>query len=108
MRTALPDHVRAFVDHAPFPVGRIGAGIKYLRLAEGALEAAFWLTGRECLWDTCAAEVVVREAGGAVTDIDGAPLGYDPATPRHARGVVATSGARHDELLALARPWFRP
>ena len=32
--------------------------------------------GPTCWWDTAAAHVVVREAGGAVTTLDGAPLAY--------------------------------
>jgi 3'(2'), 5'-bisphosphate nucleotidase len=94
----------------PAPFGRqaagIGAGIKYVRVAEGELEVALWLTPREKLWDTCAPEVLVREAGGLVTDVDGAPLRYDRAG--HVRGVVASNGTRHAQVAAECRRWFEP
>ena len=42
-----------------------------------------------------AASVLVEEAGGRVTGIDGAPLNLD------APSVLATNGRIHDEMLAV-------
>jgi histidinol-phosphatase len=48
-------------------------------------------------WDWAAIEVVVEEAGGRMTQFDGAPLA-------HGGSVLTSNGALHDELLArLAR-----
>jgi 3'(2'), 5'-bisphosphate nucleotidase len=107
-RFAVPENVQRFLADAPFAgVVQVGASVKLMELAEGALEVCLWLHGREHVWDTCAPAVIVAEAGGRVTDIDGASLVYGDDT-RHARGVVASNGTRHDEVLRLARPWFRP
>lgn len=46
-------------------------------------------------WDTAAGWLVVTEAGGRVSDFDGAP--YDPWLPR----ILASNGAIHDEALAV-------
>lgn len=48
-------------------------------------------------WDVAAGAVIVAEAGGRVTDYDGAPL--DPALG----WIAASNGTIHDEMLALIR-----
>jgi myo-inositol-1(or 4)-monophosphatase len=45
-------------------------------------------------WDVGAAALVVAEAGGTITKLDGSP--FDP----HAGQLVATNGAIHAQLLA--------
>ena len=45
------------------------------------------------IWDYAAFQVVVEEAGGRVTQIDGSP-------PRHLGSVVSSNGVLHDEILA--------
>jgi myo-inositol-1(or 4)-monophosphatase len=46
-------------------------------------------------WDMHAGRLVLAEAGGRATRLDGGPLGLGP------EGVVATNGRIHDELLGL-------
>jgi len=48
-------------------------------------------------WDTVAGAFMVRQAGGTVTDIHG-----DPWTAE-SRGLVASNGEAHEEVLAAAR-----
>ena len=53
------------------------------------------------LWDTCAPEAILREAGGTMTDLHGAPLVYDDAARLQLdRGIVASNGACHEALIA--------
>lgn len=47
-------------------------------------------------WDIAAGVLLIEEAGGRVTDMDGAPIRLDRATP-----VMASNGKIHDELRAL-------
>ena len=62
------------------------------------LVARGWLDGywerRLRPWDVAAGALIVREAGGNVTNTTGEP--FDP----HAGEVVATNGAIHDELIS--------
>ena len=59
---------------------------------------------REKIWDHAAGMLVVEAAGGRVTDIDGRPLDFGRGTTLAAnRGVVATSGAIHDEVIDAIR-----
>lgn len=66
------------------------------------LVARGWMDGywerRLKAWDIAAGALIVREAGGTVTNLTGGP--FDP----HAGEVVATNGAIHDALVTeLAR-----
>jgi 3'(2'), 5'-bisphosphate nucleotidase len=79
------------------------AGIKLARVARG--EADLYVCDYDRLhdWDLAAGHILVEEAGGRVTDLDGGPLTYGGQPPVHLRGVVATNGALHDAALAGLR-----
>jgi 3'(2'), 5'-bisphosphate nucleotidase len=83
---------------------RTGASTKYTALAEGALDGVVTITRGEKEWDTCAPELIVREAGGVVTDGDGRPLGYNRPDVDRPRGIVASNGVSHAALLAAVAP----
>jgi histidinol-phosphatase len=68
----------------------------YALVAEGAAEAMVEIGVKP--WDLAAAVVVVEEAGGRLTDLEG-------RRTIHGASVLATNGRLHDELLErLARP----
>ncbi len=55
-------------------------------------------------WDTCAPQVILEEAGGLFTKIDGTPLTYDLSGDHsHHALTVASNGTRHEEVCALYR-----
>ncbi len=55
---------------------------------------------RECIWDHAAGLIVVEEAGGTVTDANGAPLNFLTGKRMHEnRGIVATNGKLHPHVL---------
>ena len=55
---------------------------------------------RECIWDHAAGMIVVQEAGGTVTDANGAPLNFLTGKRMHEnRGIVATNGKLHQHVL---------
>lgn len=65
-------------------------------VADGAIGGTF--TNVETNpWDTIAGVHLVREGGGTVTDLEGERWRHD------SRGLVASNGAVHEELLAAAR-----
>jgi myo-inositol-1(or 4)-monophosphatase len=49
-------------------------------------------------WDVAAGSILVREAGGAVTDGAGDSLWFNGAVPK-TNGVMAAAGALHGALL---------
>lgn len=65
-------------------------------VATGALDGAF-TNVHPSPWDTVAGALLVEQAGGRVTDLEGDPWRHD------SQGLVASNGRAHDELLAAAR-----
>src|SRR5579875_2166766 len=72
---------------------------KLAELASGRGDATFTLTPKN-EWDVCAGTLLVEEAGGRVTDLDGAPLVFNQPSPLRP-GLVASNGVLHEALLAL-------
>lgn len=62
----------------------------YMLVAEGAVDAA--AEPELSLWDKAALDIIVREAGGRFTDLDGNNGSYGP-------GAIASNGLLHDELV---------
>ena len=61
---------------------QMGASVKHLALARGDLDAVLNLSPGEQEWDTCAPEVILREAGCTATDGDGHPFRYNQTGSR--------------------------
>jgi 3'(2'), 5'-bisphosphate nucleotidase len=90
------------------PSYRIDSQCKYAVVARG--EASIYLrlprdsSYREKVWDHAAGSLVVEEAGGRVTDLDGSPLDFSQGRLIGNRnGIVCTNGAIHDHVLTAAR-----
>ena len=75
--------------------------LRLARVAHGALDAAFAGPGTHD-WDLAAADLLVHEAGGVVTDFAGQPLIYNGKQDAHV-ALVAAGQARHDALINLVR-----
>ncbi|ORY61356.1 3',5'-bisphosphate nucleotidase [Pseudomassariella vexata] len=74
-----------------------GAGDIYLRLPVSA-------TYQEKIWDHAAGDLIVREAGGQVTDIHGKRLDFTVGrTLANNKGVVAAPAGGHAEVLAVVQ-----
>ena len=93
------------ITQEPF---RIDSQCKYAAIARG--DASIYLRMptradyREKIWDHAAGKLVVEEAGGRVTDVEGNPLDFTHGRTLDAnRGVVATCGPIHDEVIAVVK-----
>ena len=75
--------------------------LRLARVAQGSLDAAFSSRGSHD-WDLAAADLLVHEAGGALTDFDGKPLKYNGSEAVHGP-LFAAGQARHDALIRLVR-----
>ena len=76
------------------------AGLKSAAVAAGEAEgyvAPFYAGKR---WDACAADALITAAGGRFSDAFGLPLDYRGKSLTNDRGIVATNGRIHDQLLA--------
>jgi HAL2 family 3'(2'),5'-bisphosphate nucleotidase len=57
---------------------------------------------KEKIWDQAAGMLVIEEAGGRVTDLDGKPLDYSAGRKlENNRGVLCSNGVLHDEALEV-------
>jgi 3'(2'), 5'-bisphosphate nucleotidase len=74
-------------------------GLKVGLVCEGRAHLYVHTGGRTKLWDTCAPEAILREAGGRMTDVANNPLRYDTAEHRNLNGLVATNGIIHDRVI---------
>ncbi len=87
------------------PSVRMDSQCKYAALARGDADIYLRLPTRpgyeEKIWDHAAGCLIMEEAGGTVTDIHGQRLDFSAGrTLKHNRGVVATNGRWHDQVIA--------
>jgi 3'(2'), 5'-bisphosphate nucleotidase len=102
------DH--SFSAHLQTAVGvrgqsvRMDSQAKYVALADGRAEVYLRQSPgagyAEKIWDHAAGALIVKEAGGHITDLDGRPLDFSRGARLDAnRGILATNGLMHDVLL---------
>jgi 3'(2'), 5'-bisphosphate nucleotidase len=83
---------------------------KYLLLAAGKGDLLLRLlspgaqTYREKIWDQAAGSLILEEAGGQITDLDGRTLDFTtgPLLTQN-RGILASNGHLHDAALSALR-----
>jgi 3'(2'), 5'-bisphosphate nucleotidase len=81
-------------------VKRHSVGIKVGLIVERQCDLYIHLSGKTKQWDTCAPEVVLREAGGRMTDLWGEPLQYNTPDVLNRNGIIASNGAAHDAVVS--------
>ena len=87
---------------------RMDSQAKYGSIARGAGDLYLRLPVRkdyqEKIWDHAAGDVIVREAGGTVTDAEGKRLDFSKGrTLRENKGIVAAPRAVHGQVLEAVR-----
>lgn len=92
------------------PPIRMDSQVKYGVLARGEASVYIRLPNpatpdyRECIWDHAAGLIVVEEAGGLVTDVDGQKLDFSQGRRMIGnRGILATNGELHSQVLECIR-----
>lgn len=83
---------------------RGSVGIKVGLIVEQQCDLYVHLSPRTKQWDTCAPEIILREAGGAISDLFGQPLAYNKADLQNRNGVVASNGVAHAKIIESLRP----
>lgn len=85
-------------------VQRGSVGIKIGLIAEQSAHVYIHLSPRTKQWDTCAPEIILREAGGNLTDLFGHRLRYNTREVQNLNGLLASNGAWHAGLVRELRP----
>jgi myo-inositol-1(or 4)-monophosphatase len=84
---------------------RLGSlALRLIRVAQGELDVAF-ASGSSHDWDLAGADLLVHEAGGAMTNLVGRNLTYNQPDLVHG-ALVAAGAERHVALIGLTREWL--
>jgi len=71
--------------------------LRLARVAEGRIDIGL-VSGKSHDWDIAAADVILAEAGGVLSDLAGKPVHYNNPTPTHGE-LVASSKVLHSSAL---------
>ncbi len=87
---------------------RMDSQAKYVAVADGRAEIYIRHSPgsdyHEKIWDHAAGVLIVQQAGGRVSDLDGRPLDFSRGARLSSnRGVLATNGFLHEALLEAVR-----
>lgn len=94
--------IEEFLVQLGLSVTRVGSiGVKLGIIAAG--EADVYISEAPLAeWDTAAPQIILEEAGGLVTQLDGKPITYS-GTDTRLRGCIATNTLLHSQLVAASR-----
>ena len=82
------------------------AGFKGALVAQGKADTFINPVNAMHEWDTCAAALLVAEAGGRVSDCRGLPLFYNQPPFIHRYGIVMTNPTLFDQLIPISIQFF--
>ena len=74
-------------------------GVKLGLIAEGRADGYLTTSNRTSQWDICAPEIILKEAGGKVTDLKGESFIYNRKQVRNSNGIVASNGRIHSSII---------
>jgi 3'(2'), 5'-bisphosphate nucleotidase len=106
------DEIGRLAEHLGItaPAVPLDSQAKYAVLAAGAGDVLLRLISpkapnyKEKIWDQAAGSLVITEAGGKITDLDGKSLDFSHGRQLETnRGILATNGPLHEALLAGLR-----
>ena len=108
-RNALPECTmlgdRTQLTGAPWPAmhvqNRNSVAYRLMLVADGSADASVSLSAKRD-WDLAAADIILREAGGLLTDANGQCLIYNRASTLQS-SLVAANPALHNAIIALLR-----
>lgn len=101
-KSNLNEKTKAIVAQlAPGTVYQMGSlGLKMCEVARGSADFYINPSNRNCKeWDVCAPDAILREAGGAVTDLDGRDITYNNEDHVLRNGLVTSNQIIHPYIL---------
>lgn len=89
--------MKRVIEHFGFTeiIRRGSVGLKVGLIAEKVCDIYIHPSPRTKLWDTCAPQIILEEAGGKFTDLFGGEMTYDRADLQNHDGILASNGAVH-------------
>ncbi|MBK9214231.1 MAG: 3'(2'),5'-bisphosphate nucleotidase CysQ [Chloracidobacterium sp.] len=83
---------------------RGSVGLKVGLIANRTCDIYIHPSPRTKLWDTCAPQIILEEAGGRFTDLFGESFKYDRRDLQNRNGILATNGTAHDAAIERLKP----
>ena len=80
-------------------IRRGSVGVKIGLLAMRECDVYINFSPRTKQWDTCAPQIILEEAGGAMTDLYGEKIRYNTSDVQNHNGIVSSNGAAHVEMI---------
>jgi len=78
-------------------------GVKVGLITEKKADIYINTSSKTSLWDTCAADIILSEAGGLMTDIKGNKIVYKSGFLRNLNGVVVSNGQKHGKIIDVVQ-----
>jgi myo-inositol-1(or 4)-monophosphatase len=105
MRVAGPKPLVDRFEHHTGPIERVpkvpSLALRIARVAEGSIDVGL-VSHNSQDWDIAAADLILREAGGRLTDLAGVPPTYNRSRPHHDE-MVAVSSRLHPHAIGAMR-----
>ncbi len=97
------------IEYFGFPqiVNRGSVGLKVSLIANRSCDIYIHPSPRTKLWDTCAPQIILEEAGGRFTDLFGGDMVYNRAELQNLNGILATNGPAHAAAVEHLAPLLR-
>jgi myo-inositol-1(or 4)-monophosphatase len=76
--------------------------LRVVRVAEGSIDVGL-VSPNARDWDLAGADLILREAGGAICDLQGRPTTYNRTDPVHGELVAVSDGLRGTVVAAMGR-----
>lgn len=94
------------IEHFGFPkiVNRGSVGLKVGLIADQTCDIYIHPSPRTKIWDSCAPQIILEEAGGRFTDLFGGDISYDQVELQNLNGILATNGIVHNKAVEHLRP----
>ncbi len=94
------------IEHFAFGeiIRRGSVGLKIGLIADKTCDIYLHASPRTKLWDTCAPQIILEEAGGRFTDLFGYEIRYDQADLQNHNGILASNGISHASVVDHLKP----
>lgn len=105
-RNHLSPRMHRIIEHFGFEriINRGSVGLKVGLIADRTCDIYIHPSPRTKLWDTCAPQIILEEAGGRFTDLFGLEVRYDRADLQNRNGILATNGVAHVAAVEHLKP----
>jgi 3'(2'),5'-bisphosphate nucleotidase len=98
--------IRRIIEHFGFgrTVKRGSVGLKVNLVIDQTCDIYIHPSPRTKLWDTCAPQIILEEAGGRFTDLFGFEMRYNGRDLHNRNGILATNGTSHSLAVKHLEP----